>query len=227
MTRVRQLIILTIGLLFYSCEGRKVETIDIDQRANEFISEIKSEELKALKHLHFIYRGPRSFWQNDSIISSFYSFRFSYENDTSELVVIGGSSERFIEDFAINLKRDKSISNLKLVKTDNKVHIYKNRDELIKVVDSDSLSKKNPFKLISDLNDLKNKYELINIRHYSHLGQFVEFYFTTTDVLTYLPDSLDINPQFKSIWTEKWDKGQWINKNWNLRKLEKPIDVGE
>jgi hypothetical protein len=225
MTRV-QLLILTIGLIICSCKGRQVETTNIEERTKEFINEINSEELKTLKHLHFIYRGPREFWQNDSIISSFYSFRFFHDNDTSELAVIGGSSERFIEDFAINLKRDTSISNLKLIKTGNKIYIYKNRNELIKVVDSDSLSKKDPFKLISDVNDLKKKYQLIKITHFTNLGEFIEFYFTTKDVLTYLPDSSNINPQFKDIWTKEWDKGQWINKNWNLRKLEKPIEVG-
>jgi hypothetical protein len=225
MTRV-QLLILTIGLIICSCTGRQIETTNIEERTKEFIKEISLEELKTLKHLHFIYRGPRGFWQNDSIISSFYSFRFSHDKDTSELTVIGGSSQRFIEDFAINIERDTSISNFKLIKTDNKVYIYKNRNELIKVVDSDSLSKKDPFKLISDLNDLKNRYQLLNITHNAKLGQFIEFYFTTQDVLTYFPDSSDINPQFKDTGTKKWDKGQWINRNWNLRKLEKPIEVG-
>ena len=81
-------------------------------------------------------------------------------------------------------------------------------------------------KIISSLNDLKTKYQLVKITHYGNLGQFIEFYFTTEDVLTYLPDSIEINPQFKSIWTKRWDNGQWINKNWNLRKLEEPIEVG-
>ena len=213
MTRV-QLIILTIGLLIWSCGERPTETINIEERAKELISEIDNEELKTLKHLHFIYRGESGFWQNDSIISSFYSLRFTRENNTQELVVIGGSSTRFIDDYGINLERDTSISNLKLVKTDNKVQIYKNRDELIKVVHTDSLSKKDPFKLISDLNDLKNKYGLIKITH-NNLGQFIAFYLTAEDVLTYLPDS--------SNWTKMGSNGRWINKNWNLKKLEEPI----
>ncbi len=225
MTRT-YLVLLTIGLLVSSCGERQTKTVNIEQRAKEFISEIDADELKTLKYLHFIYRGPNGFWQNDSIVSSFYSLRFSHGNGTSELDVSGGSSTRFINDFNINLKNDTSISHLRLVKTDNKVRIYKNWGELIEVIDLDSLSKKDPFKRISNLNDLKNKYELVHITHYSHLGQFIEFYFTTSDVLTYLPDSSDIDPQFKSIWTARWDKGQWINKNWNLRKLEKEKELG-
>lgn len=113
------------------------------------------------------------------------------------------------------------------MKADNEVQIYKNWDKLIKVVHSDSLSKKDPFEFISNLDELKNRYELVDINHHSHLGQFVEFYFTTIDVLSYVQDSSKISPRFKSIWRKKWDKGQWIDKNWNLRKLDKPIQIGE
>jgi hypothetical protein len=224
MTRFLQLIILTIGLFILSCGERKPEAVNIDEKAKELIDEIDSVDLRTLQHLHFVYRGPNGFWQNDSIEESRYNLQFSRRDNTLELIIHG--PERFINDFSIKLEYDTSIFNLKLVKADNEVQIYKNWDKLIKVVRSDSLSKKDPFEFISNLNDLKNKYELINITHHSHLGQFVEFYFTTTDVLTYLPDSTDIHPQFKSIWTKEWDKGQWINRNWNLRKLAKPIEVG-
>jgi len=225
MIRIRQLTILTIGLLFYSCEGQKADTIDINQRANEFITEIDSEKLETLQHLHFIYRGQNGFWQNDSIDSAWYNLRISHAGDTIHLRV--DRPEQFIKDFGINLTYDTSISKLGLIKVGNKVWLRKNWDNKpFKVLSTDSLSKKDPFKIMVDLNALKNKYELISIAHYNPLGQFVEFYFTTTDVLTYIPDSSKINSQFKSHWTKKWDKGQWISKNWNLRKLEKPMDAG-
>ncbi|WP_186755960.1 hypothetical protein [Echinicola salinicaeni] len=224
MIRFLQLVILTVGLFIFSCEERKTETVNINEKAKELIDEIDSVDLGTLQHLHFVYRGPSGFWQNDSIEESRYNLQFSRGDITLELIIHG--PERFINDFSINLEYDTSLFNLKLVKSDNEVQIYKNWDKLIKVVHSDSLSKKDPFEFISNLNDLKNKYELVKITHHSHLGQFVEFYFTTADVLTYVPDSSNINPQFKSIWTKKWDKGQWINRNWNLRKLEKPIEVG-
>jgi len=219
MTRFLQLIILTIGLFIFSCGER------IDEKAKELIDEIDSADLRTLQHLHFMDRGPNGYWQNDSIQRSRYALQLSREDNTLELVILG--PKRFINDFSINLEYDTSISNLKLVKADNEVQIYKNWDELIKVVHSDSLSKKDPFEFISNLNDLKNRYELVDINHHSHLGQFVEFYFTTVDLLTYVPDSSKIAPRFKSIWTKKWDKGQWIDKNWNLRKLDKPIQIGE
>jgi len=218
MTRFLQLIILIIGLFIVSC-------VSIDEKAKELINEIDSVDLRTLQHLHFVHRGQNGYWQNDSIKRSRYSLHFSQGDNTLELVIHG--PKRFINDFSINLEYDTSIKNLRLVKADNEVQIYKNWDELVKVVRLDSLSKKDPFEFVSDLNDLKNKYELVNITHPGHLGQFVEFYFTTTDVLTYVPDSSNINPQFKSIWTKEWDKGQWIDKNWNLRKLDSPIQIGE
>jgi len=223
MTRFPQLLILTIGLFIFSCVERKTKTVNIDEKAKELINEIGSSDLRTLQHLHFVYRGPNGFWQNDSIEQSRYTLQFSHEHNTLKLIIHG--PERFINDFSINLDYDTSIVNLNLVKADNEVQIYKNWDKLIKVVHSDSLAKKDPFEFISNLNDLKNKYEIVNITHHSHLGQFVEFYFTTADVLTYVPDSSSVNPQFKTIWIRKWDKGRWINKNWNLRKLEKPIEV--
>jgi hypothetical protein len=223
MTRFLQSTILTIGLFIFSCGERKTETVNIEEKAKELINEIDSAELRTLQHLHFVYRGPNGFWQNDSIEDSVYNLQFSRDDNTLQLIIHG--PKRFINEFSMNLEYDTSIFNLKLMKAANEVQIYKNWDKLIKVVHSDSLSKKDPFEFISNLNDLKNKYELVNITHHSHLGQFIEFYFTTADVLTYVPD-FNIDPQFKSIWMKKWDKGQWINKNWNLRKLEKPIEVG-
>lgn len=224
MTRFLQLIVLIVGLFIFSCGERKAETVNIDEKAKELISEIDSVDLRTLQHLHFVYRGPNGFWQNDSIEASRYNLQFYHEDNALNLTIHG--PERFVNDFSLNLEYDTSIFNLKLVKVDNEVQIYKNWDKLIKVVHSDSLSKRDPFAFISNLNDLQNKYELVSITHYSHLGEFIEFYFTTADVLTYVPDSSNLNPQFKSTWTKKWDKGQWVSKNWNLRRLEKPIEVG-
>lgn len=224
MTRTQQLILLTIVLIFYSCENRETGTVNIDKRVRDFINEIDSTKLKTLHHLYFVYRGPNGFWQNDSVESSRYNLQFSRDDNRLQLTIHG--PERFINDFSVDLKYDASIFNLKLVKAEDKVQIYKNWDKLIKVVHSDSLWKKDPFQFISDLSDLKDKYRLIRISHYKNLGQFIEFYFTTSDVLTYLPDSSHINPQFQSIWNKKWSKGQWINRNWNLRKIEIPIEVG-
>ncbi|WP_040481381.1 hypothetical protein [Mariniradius saccharolyticus] len=216
--------ILAFGLLTFCHSEREIDTVNIDERAKEFIGEIDSLILKDLQHLYFIYRGPNGFLQNDSVQELRYNVRFSQFEDRLELFI--NRPERFIKDFSIKLEPDTSIFNLKLVKTDNKVQIFKNWDVLVKSVHPDSLSKKDPFEYFSSLNELKDKYDLVKISHASHLGEFVEFYFTTEDVLTFMRDTSRIDSRFKSIWIKKWDEGKWITQNWNLRKLKKPIEVG-
>lgn len=220
----QNLSILVFGLFTFCRSEREIDTVNIDERAKEFIGEIDSLILKDLQHLYFIYRGPNGFWQNGSVQELRYNVRFSQFEDRLELFING--PERFIKDFSIKLEPDTSIFNLKLVKTDNKVQIFKNWDVLVKSVHPDSLSKKDPFEYFSSLNELKDKYDLVKISHASHLGEFVEFYFTTEDVLTFMPDTSRIDSRFKSIWIKKWDEGKWITQNWNLRKLKKPIEVG-
>ena len=209
--------------MFHSCENRR-RVVNVDDSVNEFIQTIDSNRLKALEHWYFVYRGPNGFWQNDSIDEERYNVMYS-SGDKKETITVH-EPQRFIKDFDIDLQYDTSIFNLKLIKVYDKVSVYTNWDRLIKTVEYSTLTEKDPFKYMSELSDLKDKYGFVKISHPRKAGTFIEFYFSTSDLLTFIPDTADINPQFKPRWTKDWAKGRWINDHWNLRKLEKPIEVG-
>lgn len=223
MDKVRFIAIATFGLIFTFCEDKR-RVVSVDDKVNEFIRTIDSSRLKTLEHWHFIYRGPNGFWQNDSIDEARYNVQFYQEENEAGLTVHG--PQRFIQDFQIDIPYDTSTFNLKLIKVADKVAVYKNWDQLIKTIDYSKLTKKDPFKLMADLSELKDEYGFVRISHLRKVRTFIEFYFSTSDLLTFIPDTADIKGQFKASWTKDWAKGKWINGQWNLRKLEHPIDVG-
>jgi hypothetical protein len=145
--------------------------------------------------------------------------------DREETIIVHGP-QRFITDFDVELQYDTSIFNLKLVRVKDQVTVYTNWDRFVKTVRYSDLTNKDPFKYMSELSELKDKYGLVQISHPRKAGTFIQFYFTTSDLLTFIPDTADLNQEFKLRWTKNWAKGQWINPHWNLRKLEKPIEVG-
>lgn len=58
------------------------------------------------------------------------------------------------------------------------------------------------------------------------MGNYIEFYLSRQHILTYLPDSLYVNPKSKELRLKEFAKGKTIKKNWNFRKLDKPMDNG-
>jgi hypothetical protein len=67
---------IAFGLIFLSCEEKR-KVINVQGNINEFIQTIDSNQLKALEHWYFVYRGPNGFWQNDSIDEERYNVIYS------------------------------------------------------------------------------------------------------------------------------------------------------
>ena len=86
--------------------------------------------------------------------------------------------------------------------------------------------KRNPFIKIDSLSKLKDELKVYSIEHLERLGDFIQFYITYEDVLTYIPDYSKLNPSYNKVWIKEFSKGKKINENWNLRKLDKPKDNG-
>ena len=83
-----------------------------------------------------------------------------------------------------------------------------------------------PFLEFANLSKLKDNLKIIGTFYRPDIGNFIQFYLTNQHVLTYFPDTLEINPKFKDIWMGYFSTGKTLTKNWNLRKLEKPLDNG-
>lgn len=77
------------------------------------------------------------------------------------------------------------------------------------------------FKSLSDLNDSLGIFRMFNR---PDIGNLVQFYLSAQHVLTYIPDNSNLNPKYKNLWFEKFGTWKIIKKNWNFRKLGKPVD---
>ncbi len=90
----------------------------------------------------------------------------------------------------------------------------------------DVFGMKNPFAKLDSLSMLKDKLKVYSIIYNRRIGDFIQFYVTNEDVLTYIPDYDKLNPKYKDIWIEIFSNGKNIKSNWNLRKLDEPKDNG-
>ena len=119
--------------------------------------------------------------------------------------------------------------------------IKKSDDELIKIIGIDHhghdsiisnnlkidsiFLKNNPFNKLDSLSKLRNSIGVYKVEHISRLGDFIQFYLTNQDILTYIPDYFTINEKYKNYWIQEFSRGKEIRKNWNLRHLDKPRDL--
>jgi hypothetical protein len=86
-------------------------------------------------------------------------------------------------------------------------------------------TKANPYDKLSSLNNLKDKLGVIGVHSYNNkrIGNFIQFYLSRQHILTYFPDSIHIDNEY---WKKEFATGKMLNKNWNYRKLDAPIDNG-
>lgn len=87
---------------------------------------------------------------------------------------------------------------------------------------NDVFPKKNPFDTFSTLSKLMVDWGIIGTAFLPKIGNFIELSLLPQHKLTYLPDSLFIDPRYKEQWMKKFATGKMLNKNWNLRKLDNP-----
>ena len=93
-------------------------------------------------------------------------------------------------------------------------------------MDEEVFGNNNPFTDLQKLSSLKDDIGVYSIYSKDQIGEFIQFYITYEDVLTYIPNELNLNPTYEKVWLEHFEKGKMIKKNWNLRKLANPKQGG-
>ena len=157
---------------------------------------------------------------------------FYFDKDTLELSV--GLIENFKKDFPYSINVDTSKVHQVMFKKVNQDEIRVSgwtnfgRDTII--VDKINLKtlfvEREPFQHFSRLSKLKDSLQIIGTFYRPDIGNFIQFYLTNQHVLTYFPDKLEINPKFRDVWMDYFSTGIMLSKNWNLRKLDNPLDNG-
>lgn len=216
--------------LFSKCTDSKLSDKTIEKRALKLSKQLDGEGTKTFSDWGFSKRGKIEIWAKNDKDSISYGFLY-FKEDTVKFTLFG--IDAFRKDYPFNPRID--LSNYYTVNfsqtKDGKVSISGTNYDAVKKTIAQNIpvnelfKSENPFEKLKNLSGYANKLGILLTFHKPDLGNFIEFYLTPEYVLTYLPDSLYINPKHKDKILKDLSTGTLIRKNWNLRQLAKPVDI--
>lgn len=224
------LLISTLFLtLIVSCTSNQYSDKEVEKKAFRIIKLLDKSSIDTFKHWGYETRGKAEIWTK--LDTPTYGV-FYFNKDTLELSI--GLFENFKRDFPFSINIDTSkvyqISFKKISEEYINVSAWTNFGEDTIIIDKmklkDLFTVNDPFQTFAKLSKFKDSLQIAGTFYRPDIGNFIQFYLTNQHVLTYFPDSLDINPKVKEIWMGYFSTGKTLTKNWNLRKLEKPLDNG-
>lgn len=215
-------IVLSVSIL--ACSPTKPSAKDVEIQAQKIAQRFDSNTMELFKDWNYSKRGMWYRIVDDSVA---YSCAYGMDGDTIKLRISLSNQAVFMHDFPSTYSFDTSRYNsiycskykgtIKIKASDNQGHDHL----LTSKLKYDSLFKSaDPFGKISKLYQLRDSFDFREITYRKRLGNFIQFYLYPQYKLTYLPDDLWIDPQFKNVWFSEFAKGKMIKKNWNLRKLK-------
>lgn len=232
MRKYFKILLLIILTTFFGCSERKLTEDEIESKALKITSQVDKSYIEAFKNWNLQTRGNAEIWSKISFDNYNYSCIYSKYNETSRIII--GSFKNFQKDFPYSIDIDSTKylraiffkfnqAKIKVLVTDKngKDTILNQGTELKKV-----FKKSDPFRYFNNLSKIKDSLGIIRSLYRPDIGDFIQFYLSPENVLTYMPEKLNLNPKYKDVWLKEFAKGRTIKKNWNLRKLEKPIDNG-
>ncbi|RYZ50154.1 MAG: hypothetical protein EOP49_14620 [Sphingobacteriales bacterium] len=211
-----------------SCRQDKLTEKQVEEKARTVIRLLGDQELDTFRHWGFGLRGGEIWVKLDTPSYGI----FYFDQDTMEISV--GEVMNFALDFPMSVPIDTAVTHRVFIKQLNGSEVslsgwtMAGKDLLIRerIAKSTLFTGSDPFPRLKKLSALRKQLDIRGSSYRPDLGNFVQFVLTPEHVLTYLPDSLYINPLQKENWTKHFSSGKMLNKNWNLRKLDRPIDNG-
>jgi len=215
-------------ILFTGCNSQPSDG-DIEKKAIKIVQQLNSRSVIIFYEWNYFNRGGDN-WEKKLGDSVLYTCNYHTVADTTKLTIF--EPEKFIVDFPCAFSFDtlnywqfslkKFKNNLVTIIGVNKM------GQDITLATNQKLStlfgKANPYDKFSSLSKFKDSLGVIGITiQNKNIGNFIEFILTRQHILTYFPDSLRIDNKY---WKEEFSKGKMINKNWNYRKLNEPLDNG-
>lgn len=230
MRSIYSILSFVVSLTFLgSCSNsHKISDQEIEQRAFKIAQSFDSSKIEIFKTWNYWTRGGAGIWDRNSGDTNSYRCIFIKNENQMKLMVI--LYRYFTIDFAVKMTYDTSFWQISFVK-DNSGSIritgtdHNGKEISIKnkVSQNSIFPEEDPFIKFQELTKLKDTFYIVSSRYYKRLGGFIQFYLSSQHILTYLPDTSLLNPRFKSEWINEFSHGKYINKHWNLRKLDKPI----
>lgn len=232
-TAILTLIILTT---FFSCLNPRMSDKDIEAKAVNISEKLDSLGIKTFYEWGFGHRGDADIFSKHSNNrdSGFYSYScFYFENRDSVKLSIH-RFENFKKDFPYDIQIDTSkyyqVDFTKFKNASVRISAVDNHGQDHIIVENVSVKKlfaiSDPFEKFKHLANLKDSLGILGNFYRPDIGNFIQLYLTNQHVLTYFPDSIQINPRVKEVWMEYFSTGKSLSKNWNFRKLENPLDNG-
>jgi hypothetical protein len=218
-----------LTILFVACNSQ-ISDGDTEKNAIKITQLLDNKSITTFNEWNYFTRGGDN-WQKINGDSVLYTCVYVTSADTTTIMVF--RPERFILDFPCSFTFDtlnywrfslkKAKDNLISV-----VGVNKNGRDITLATNqklSTLFTKANPYDKLNSLNELKNKLGVIGVHSYNNrrIGNFIQFYLSRQHILTYFPDSIHIDNEY---WKKEFATGKMLNKNWNYRKLENPIDNG-
>jgi hypothetical protein len=225
-----------VGLIYFSCSNSKYSDENIKIKAINITNKLDSVIIKTFYTWSFGNRGNFEIFTKNSenADSGFYSYSCFYFKNTDTIKFTINRIGNFVKDFPCNINIDTSKY--------YEAYFFKINDSTIRIsgvskkdnsniILSESVLKTvfkstDPFEHFKNLSNLKDSLKILGAFHRPDIGNFIQFYLSSQHILTYLPDSLNLSPQFNNFWLKEFKAGESIKKNWNLRKLDAPINNG-
>ncbi len=228
ITTILPFIILTT---FFACSDSQFLDKNIEVTSMNITQRLDSNSLNTFREWDYATRGQAEIWTKRTWDSSLYSCLY-FDKDTIRLSVrrLEGFKKDFPYEFVIDTSIYYRADFLKISDSTIRITTFDNHGQehiLSRQISLRQLFKTNdPFQYFKSLSDLKDSLGIFGTFYRPDIGNFIEFYLSSQHILTYLPDNLNLNAEFKDVWLKEFATGKTIKKNWNLRKLVKPMDNG-
>ena len=210
---------------FIKCKSPVPAGENAEQTALNLANIIDGNSIKLLKEYSYGRRGDLDFWQKLSADTTLYSCSYKVNQDTIELIVFRPLN--FVNDFASTFSFDTSVyykyiffqrhdTIVKLLRVDNH-----GQDHLsdTSILTKQLFPNQDPFIKFAELTALKDRLGFIGTSYRSDVGELLEFWITPQYKLTYLPDTLSMNPKFKRNWLDEFAEGKKIKEHWSFLKV--------
>lgn len=221
----------SLVLLSLACGTNRSEG-DIAKQATRIVEVMNAGELQTFQDWGYGQRGQYHIWSRQDSTGDVYSCFYMSVADTEWLSV--SNQDRFGQEFDLGLTADTSRYSRLEFKLVGDVVMETiawdksgRNDTLARATPICQIfTEANPFAKFRALTGLAERLGLQGTSYRPDIGDFIQFYLSSVDVLTYLPEDRYMDPRFKAVWDAEFDTGKMIAKDWNLRRLAEPRDNG-
>ena len=233
MKTIKIVFLIFIFSIATACSDSNHSAPEIEIKAKRIIQKLSKSNLDVFHDWEFHYRGDAEVWTKSRKIG--WEIQALYFKEKDCIFFRIDSRDLRLPDYPCLIKIDTS-------KYQSKFLFSKSNNEKIKIsaflkvgtevsigenyLDEEVFGKNNPFTDLYNMSSIKDEIEVLSIFNKLRIGNFIEFYITNEDVLTYIPEELIPNIGYNDVWLEYFKRGKMIKKNWNLRKLDNPKQGG-